>query len=220
MLFDYILLKPSSLKPLHHNTQNASNAQQQSSQTIVELYPPNAGSHSGGNLNDDKFDLDTHSKSTTPITTEHLERYEDYEKNLSNINETIDIAVVKQSKMSLIKFDNEVTTEKIQFKSDKNADAYSGLSEPHEASNSINENVLPDVDTNIIEVEQPSRNGSMFLFYFFFTIFMKKIIFYLNKNVLFGINFSIHFIGKSEDKNVVKSRSNDVENRNQHNISK
>lgn len=163
--FVYFFTKQSSLKSLLHNTQNASNAQQHSSQSVVELGPPNAGSHFGSNSNDGEIDPDTQFKSTmlttTTTTTEQVKRQDDFERNLANINETNGIEIVKQAKLSLSKFDNDVTTEKMQFKPEKNADTFSGLSEPHEASNSINENVLTDVDTNIIDVDQqPSRNGS------------------------------------------------------------
>lgn len=138
-------------KPSHHNTQNISNAQQQQpSISIVELGPPNAGSHSDG-----KFDVDNQSKTTTPLqmTPEEV----DYERNLPNTNQTNEIPG-KSPKLSLNKYDNEVTTEKVSPKG-KIGESYQVL--PHEVSNTLGEG-LTDVDTNIIDVgQQPPRNNSI-----------------------------------------------------------
>lgn len=137
------------MKSAHHNTQNGSNAQQQS----VDLGPPNAGSHSGGiKSNNVKLDVDGQSKTTTTlqITPEEV----DFEKNLPNTNRTNDI-IGKQAKLSLNKYDNEVTTEKLQLK-EKNVESYQIKSE-------VSNEGLSDVDTNIIDVgQQPPRNNSTY----------------------------------------------------------
>lgn len=155
------------MKSAHHNTQNASNAQQ-SSLSIVELPPQNAGSYSGGKSNNGKTDTDNNqSKTTTPLqmTPEEVERQNDYDQNLqtvySNPNATNDI-IVRQTKLALDKFDNDVTTEKVQPKAEKSVDIYPSISEPHEASNTYSDSAYSDVDTNFIDVgQQPTtRNGS------------------------------------------------------------
>lgn len=156
------------MKSTHHNTQNASNAQQ-SSLAIVELPPQNAGSYSGGKSNNGKTDLDNNnqSKTTTPLqmTPEEVDRQNDYEQNLqaiySNTNATNDI-IVRQTKLALDKFDSDVTTEKVQSKAEKSVDIYPSISEPHEASNTYSDSAYSDVDTNFIDVgQQPTtRNGS------------------------------------------------------------
>lgn len=123
--------------------------------------PPNAGSHSAGVIksNNVKLDVDGQLKTTTTLqlTPEEV----DFEKNLPNTNRTNDI-IGKQAKLSLNKYDNEVTTEKVQLK-EKIGESYQIKSEPHEVSNSIGEG-LTDVDTNIIDVgQQPLRNNSTYI---------------------------------------------------------
>lgn len=123
----------------------------------MELGPPNAGSHSGGKSNNGKLEADSQSKTTTPLqlTPEEV----DFEKAIPITNRTNEI-IGKQAKLSLNKYDNEVTTEKVQLK-EKIGESYQIIAEPHEVSNSIGEG-LTDVDTNIIDVgQQPSRNNSM-----------------------------------------------------------
>lgn len=85
-------------------------------------------------------------------TPEEVEGHSDYEKNLhpdySNPNGTNDI--LRQGKLAPSKYDNEVTTEKVHFKAEKNVDI---ISEPHDVYN--------DVESNIIDVgQQPPRNSS------------------------------------------------------------
>lgn len=158
---------------LRHNTQNISNAQPQSSVSIVELEPQNVDSYSGGKSKNSKFDAENPLKttSTLQITPEEVESHNDYEKNLhidlAKINSTND-DVVRQPKLSLSKYENEVTTEKVPLKADKSVDTLSTISEPHD--------VYSDVESNIIDVgQQPlgQRNGSMYSLnsFFRFSIF-------------------------------------------------
>lgn len=96
--------------------------------------------------------MDGQSKTTTPLqlTPEEV----DFEKNLPNTNRTNDI-IGKQAKLSLNKYDNEVTTEKVQLK-EKNVESYQIKSE-------VSNEGLSDVDTNIIDVgQQPPRNNSAY----------------------------------------------------------
>lgn len=111
--------------------------------------------YSSSNSNDSKFDLDSALKTTATVhnTPEEVEGHSDYEKNLqpdfTNPNGTNDI--LRQGKLALSKYDNEVTTEKVLFKAEKSVD----ISEPHDVYN--------DVESNIIDVgQQPPRNSSTY----------------------------------------------------------
>ncbi|XP_055316993.1 uncharacterized protein LOC129576268 isoform X2 [Sitodiplosis mosellana] len=179
VLFDnwndnHIISKKGS-KQTHHNTQNGNNSQQ-SSISIIESGSPNTGSHSTGGIksNNGKLDGESQSKSTTPLQITPGEV--DFEKILPNSNRTNEI-IGKQAKLALTKYDNEVTTEKVQLKG-KIGESYPG---PPEVSNSIVEGPTDDgIEANIIEDgPNPPRNNS-----------------------------------KSDSKNVAKTQSNDIENRN------
>ncbi|XP_031628349.1 uncharacterized protein LOC116344084 isoform X2 [Contarinia nasturtii] len=127
----------------YSNTQNASNTQLQPDLVTVELAPPNAGSHLASQLNDSMaIDVDIQSKTTTPlqITPEEVE---------------MNLPSAKQSKLLLNKYDNIVTTEKVQTKLDKIVEN----EHVHEASNTIITDES-DVNNNIIDVGQQTHNTS------------------------------------------------------------
>lgn len=115
----------------YNNTQNASNSQPQPDIVTVESAPPNAGSNR-------VIDMDNQSKTTTPlqITPEEVE---------------MNLPSVKESKFN--KYENTVTTEKVQQKLDK-------IVEHVEGSNSIDESEL----TNFIDVgQQQTHNTSKYI---------------------------------------------------------
>lgn len=80
-------------------------------------------------------------------------------------NGTNDIITI-QAKLSLNKYNNEATTEKLQLKAEKIVDNYPVVSEPHDANNAIGDNIYSDVDTNFIDVGQqvPRNSSSKFQF--------------------------------------------------------
>lgn len=80
------------------------------------------------------------------------------------MNETNDKTTI-QAKLSLNKYTNGATTEKLQLKVEKIVDNYPVAAEPHETNNAIGDNIFSDVDTNFIDVGQqvPRNRSSRFL---------------------------------------------------------
>lgn len=131
--------------------------------SIIESGAPTTGSHSvvAVKSSNGKLDGDGQSKSTTPIqiTPEEV----DFEQSLPDSNQTHDMTG-KQAKLSLTKYDNEVTTEKVQVK-EKIGESYQIISEPHEVSNAIGEGLteVDAIEANIIDDGQhPPRNNSTY----------------------------------------------------------
>lgn len=162
-------LPPQS--PTNHNTQNTSLiVSAVSSQSVVELAPPNVGPSSlDAKLNNDKLDVDGQSKTTIAqhILPEGIEKHSDFEKSLHAILPSMNTTnISKQAKLAIGKYNNDVTTEKIQLKAEKIVDNYPSIQ--HETSNSIAEqpdNGFSEVDTNFIDVghnQPPRNNGSTY----------------------------------------------------------
>lgn len=136
---------------------------------MVESGPPIAGSNSDGKLNNGKFDMVNHTKTTTTppsspslqTTSYEIEKLLEFGNSDPNINDTN----VKQIKQLPNKYENEVTTEKVIIPiAEKNVVANDPNTFEPDASNSNNENPSDDITSNFID-DQPSRNNSTFYFF-------------------------------------------------------